>query len=133
VHRDEVWRHQADMGRSLFARHMRISEDISRGAWSIPRRADPGAFGVVSRHVAAAVGTKSGFYGSASGIADGASLPWVTSHRADAYNGQIGNGICIVPAFGTRRVSRGSEYGVEGGFFARLVIRFVGWHQADMG
>jgi len=116
VHRDEVWRHQADMGRSLFARHMRISEDISRGAWSIPRRADPGAFGVVSRHVAAAVGTKSGFYGSASGIADGASLPWVTSHRADAYNGQIGNGICIVPAFGTRRVRRGSDMAWKAAF-----------------
>jgi hypothetical protein len=101
---------------SLFARHMRISEDISRGAWSILRRADPGAFGVVSRHVAAAVGMKSGFYGSASGIADGASLPWVTSHRADAYNGQIGNGICIVPAFGTRRVSRGSDMAWKAAF-----------------
>ena len=79
--RDKVWRHQADMGQSLYARHMRISGDISRGVWSMPRRIDPRAFGLVIRHIAAAFGTKSVFMVSQ---VEARPHPWIKSHRADA-------------------------------------------------
>ena len=139
--RGTVWRHQADLGQSLFARHTRISGNISRGVWSMPplRRVDPRAFEMVTRQVAAAFSSRVLMVVRAA-LLKAQPNPSITSRRSDAYHGRIGNGlgkmIDIAPAFAIRRAIRDSAMACCRRLLCANVIKFGGirptWVRASM-